>query len=384
MKILFVIRSLENGGAERQLTVLANELGRRGHNVTIAVLHRGGVHDASVDQSVVRLIGLDKGKGWNSLGFLRRLHRLVTELQPDVINGYLSAGNLAATLVHRAAPRAKLIWGIRDSLMEFSAYSLTTQFVYAVASKMSRFADGMIFNSDAGRDYWKQKGWVRSAAHVIPNGIDVVKFQPDPVAGRQMRKRWMVAGDEVVVGMVGRFDPMKGHETFLQTAALLAQRIPKVRFAIVGGGSPNLLEKFQRQAMDLGISGRILWTGPIKTMTAVYNALDVFCLSSRYGEGFPNVLGEAMACGRPCVTTDVGDAKMIAANCARVVPAENSQALADAIYATIQKPLRTGEQIREHIVRNFTIPVLADRTEEAYGLRRPSNEPKPELEALAG
>jgi hypothetical protein len=124
MKILFLIRSLENGGAERQLAVLANELGRRGHDVAVGVFHRGGVHEHSLDRDAVRLISIDKT---NAASFLFRLFRVVRSEQPDVLHGYLSAGNIAATLARRAAPAAKLVWGIRDSDMEFSNYGRITR-----------------------------------------------------------------------------------------------------------------------------------------------------------------------------------------------------------------------------------------------------------------
>ncbi|HYO83440.1 MAG TPA: glycosyltransferase [Bryobacteraceae bacterium] len=361
MKILFLIRSLENGGAERQLAALANELGRRNHDVAVGVFRRGGVHEGSLDPRYVRLIFIDKD---HPASFGIRLLRTVRRERPDVLHGYLSAGNIAATLARTVAPRAKLVWGIRDSDMEYAKYSRTTQITYRVAARMARFADLMIFNSDAGLRYWRDRGCAIPSSVSIPNGIDVRRFAPDRAARRRMRAQWGIPEHVPVIGAVGRFDPMKDHETFLRAAALAIEEVPGLRPVIVGGGSPEIGSRLKSLASELNLAGSVVWQAPTQDMQAVYNALDVFCLSSSNGEGFPNVVGEAMACGCRCVVTDVGDAAFVVGSLGTVVPPRDPRALAkawlDALVASVPRPA----EIRGRVVENFTVERLADRTED--------------------
>jgi UDP-glucuronate 4-epimerase len=202
----------------------------------------------------------------------------------------------------------------------------------------------------------------------IPNGIDIRRFAPDPAARQRMRDQWNIREGVPMVGVVGRFDPMKDHETFFRATAIAVRILPELRVAIVGGGSAEAGQRLKKLAEELGISSNVVWQSPTADMPGVYNALDVFCLSSLYGEGFPNVVGEAMACGRPCVVTDVGDAAFIVGDLGTVVAPRDPEALARAWMQTLTAPRHTPVQIRRRIEDHFTIGTLADRTEDYRAL----------------
>ena len=179
---------------------------------------------------------------------------------------------------------------------------------------------------------------------VIPNGIDTRRFSFDGKARTRLRGEWSIPADAVLVGLVGRLDLMKDHPTFLKAAAKLAGRDPRWHFVCVGEGEPEYAVTLETQAVALGLQGRLVWAGPRGDMPAVYSALDLLA-STSYGESFPNVIAEAMACGRPCVVTDVGDSARIVDDCGIVVAARDPEAFAAAV-ARMLPVLTDGEAAR--------------------------------------
>src|SRR5262249_13039612 len=137
---------------------------------------------------------------------------------------------------------------------------------------------------------------------VIPNGIDTERFRVDLDARRRVRAEWCVGEEEKLVGLVGRIDPVKDHPTFLRAAALVRRERADVRFVCVGSGQETHAQALLELAEQLGLQGRVLWTGARHDMPSVYNALDILC-SASFVEGFSNSIGEAMSCGVVSVVT---------------------------------------------------------------------------------
>jgi glycosyltransferase involved in cell wall biosynthesis len=209
----------------------------------------------------------------------------------------------------------------------------------------------------------------------IPNGIDTERFRPDHEGGLRFRGAAGLADTDKVVGLVGRLHPMKDHWTFLEAAALVARDEPQVRFVCMGSGPEEYRRRLQLFSERLGIASKVLWLNADPNMESVYNALDVVCSTSSCGEGFSNVLGEAMACGCRCIATDVGDSSFIVGDAGVVVPPRQPQALAAALR--IQLMQQSGSkppkpEARERILRHFSVPLLASRTEQILPARNVS------------
>jgi glycosyltransferase involved in cell wall biosynthesis len=230
---------------------------------------------------------------------------------------------------------------------------------------LSRAADLIIHNSWAGRKFYVNCGLADERATVIPNGIDTERFRPNAEARPQIRSEWGI-GDEVLIGLVARFDPMKDHATFLQAAALFAERRPDVRFVCVGWGPTPYLEALQAQAAGLGLGNCVIWAGARLDVDAIHNAFDISTSSSAYGEGFSNTVGEAMASGVPCVVTDVGDSALIVGDTGIVVPHSNPAALAEGwermLERISQQKSKLSSEVRERITGLFSVPNLVQRT----------------------
>lgn len=358
LRILFLIRSLDHGGAERQLALLARELKRRGHRVAVAVFYAGGPLTADMHAAGIELIDLGKKGRWDILPFLGRLAGLVRRMRPHILHGYLPVSDILATLVAGLAGRGtRLVFGVRASDMDLSRYDRLAALAYRLEARLARFADAAICNSAAGRRAVIERGFPPGICEVVPNGVDVGRFRCDRALGQGLRRAWGIAESEKLVGMVGRVDPMKGREVFIRAVAEASRRDPTLRFVSVGG---TAAERSGLEALAAQTGAPIRWVDGRDDMVAVYNALDLFVLPSLYGEGFPNVLAEAMACGLACVASDVGDAAIMVEGLGTVVPPGDSDALARAIL-TADKDI-VPEAIRR-VHEDYSAEALANRTE---------------------
>lgn len=367
LKICFLIRSLGLGGAERQLTLLANGLAERGWDVSIAVLYPGGPLEAELTTGV-RVKWVGKRHRWEAGSVLFRLWRWLRQERPNVLHSYLSVPNIVSAVLGAVVPSLKIVWGVRASRLELDAYDRFTALTERAVPLFARRADLIIANSEAGRLHCLASGYPGARVIVIPNGIDTRRFVRDQEARVRQRAAWGVRADETLIGLVGRLDATKGHEIFLRAASCLSKRHPGVRHICIGDGPEAARAALKAMAENLKIADRILWLPAVHDMPAVYSALDVAC-SSSFTEGFSNVLGEAMACGVPCVATRVGDSERLIGETGEVVPPGDPEALCRAWKKILPRIEREGELLgrrcRERILTHYTREHLLDRTAEA-------------------
>jgi glycosyltransferase involved in cell wall biosynthesis len=367
MKVMFLVRDLAVGGSQRQLALLAAGLARRGHDVTVVVLYAGGPLEALLAGSGARLLAIGKSSRWHAIAPLVRLRRLFLSERPDVIYAFLPAQTTIAALLLLPPPRldTKLVFGLRAAAMELGHYDALNALTYRSEAWLSRLADLIIANARAVRADAIRRGLPRERIAVVPNGIDTETMRPDPAAGRALRRAWGLSDDAFVIGCVARLDPMKDHATLLRAAAGFAREDPDARFVCVGNGP--LREELERLANSLALVDRIVWAGEIADARAAYNAFDLATLASAFGEGFPNAVGEAMACGIPVAATDVGDVRLVAGALGEVVPPRDPDALRWAWRRLRQRLAREPalrEAARGAIVANYGLETMVRRTED--------------------
>lgn len=363
--MLFLARSLNVGGAERQLCVLARELKARGCDVSIVVFYGDGVMEAQVRESGIRVIDLAKKGRWNIVSFGVRLHRTFQRERPDIVYSFLCVPNILAALSKPLLPRTKFVWGVRASGMDSTKYDWTFKILWRIECALSPFADLVICNSNAGREHAAKHGFPHESMVVINNGIDTVCFRPDDNARRSVRAQWRISDDEILIGLVARLDPMKGHRTFLEAAAMVGGERRDVRFVCVGDGPDAYKRELVARAQRLGLERSVVWPGARDDMPAVNAALDIACSSSSFGEGFSNAVAEAMASEVPCVVTDVGDSSAVVGDTGPVVPPEDAMALKVAMLDLIDRVRRDAtlrKRCRDRIVDHFGPHALAEAT----------------------
>lgn len=367
MNIVFLIRTLTFGGAERQLVALARGLHQRGHRVRVVVFYAGGPLEPEVTAAGIPVLNAGKLGRWDLLSFVWRLTRILRNERPDIVHGYLGASNLLA-LALRLAHRGRVVWGIRATDIKISPDDWLGRFEVKLAERTSRFANLIITNSYSGKRDVVARGFPPAKTIVIPNGIDVDRFQFDPGGRVSVRAELGLGEGDVLIGRVGRIYPQKDYPTFLRAAALIAESRPRVKFLCAGSGAPALESELKALSARLGLENRVIWSSARPDMPAVYSAMDLSVSSSAFGEGTPNVVAEAMACGVPCVVTDAGDSAMVTGDPGAVVPPGNPRALADAALALLDR-IEAGSidrtALRARIVSSLSLECLIDRSEEA-------------------
>jgi glycosyltransferase involved in cell wall biosynthesis len=215
-------------------------------------------------------------------------------------------------------------------------------------------------SEEAVREH-KRIGYAADRIVVIRNGCDLSHFKPEPEAGAQLRAGWSVKQDEILIGTVARWDPYKDHENLFRALALLREQGRQFRCVLVGKGMEAGNLELARMIGNLDLADRMILTGPREDIPAVMSAFDLHVLSS-CGEAFPNTVAEAMACGTPCVVTDVGDAAEIVGECGWVAPPNDASALAQSIDSALNA-LASGE-------RTTLLRRCRSRIEEHFGLDR--------------
>jgi len=362
MKILFLIRSLNYGGAERQLVFLSRGLHQRGHDVVVATFYSGGPLENELREAGIPIRPLNKRGRWDMIPFLLRLIRVMREERPDILHGYLDDPNIIAVFLKPLFPMSRIVWGVRNSSTDLLGCDWLGRLSFNLSRWLSQFADAIIVNSQAGGTNYVACGYPPAKTVTIPNGIDSERFRPHPEAGRRLRGEWSVRDHETLIGIVGRLEVRKDHSIFLEAASLLAKRWNDARFVCVGDGTEEYKRRLLALTKSLKLEERVLWVGTRHDMPAVYNALDI-AVSSSCSEGLPNVIGEAMACGVMCVVTDVGDSAWVVGDTGEVVPPKDPVALANAIERILNGKAYDSSRVRQRIVDHLSISSLVIRTE---------------------
>lgn len=370
MKIFHIITGLATGGAERALyNVLAGGLAKE---FDCAVLSLGdeGTMGPLIHALGVPVSSLGMRAGLPGAAALLQLRHQVRAFRPDVVQGWMYHGNLAASLAAWLASGTPAVaWNVRHSLYELRAEKTLTRQVIRANRLLSGHADAVIYNSHLSCRQHESFGLASASATVIPNGFDLERLAPDAEAGAAVRAELGLAPDALVVGHVARFHPMKDHASFLRAAVRVAQASPAARFLLVGRQvSPD--NQALAGIIPADLMERFVFTGERPDANRLMRAMDVMATSSAWGEAFPNVLGEAMACGVPCVATDVGDSREIVSDTGMVVPPRDSEALADALLSMLGKApterTALGHAARLSVERRYALVQVVDRYAQTY------------------
>lgn len=364
MKVALLVRSLERGGAERQLVMLARVLKNSGVDVVVIVFYAGGPFEKDLTDAGVRVIVLDKAGRWDLAGFTWRFIRALRAEMPSILYGFVVSPNLLGSAIKPLFPKMRMVWGVRSARMDLDAYDWVTKLVYGLEGRLSNLPDLIIVNSQAGRRHLRVRGFPIEKVVYVPNGIDVNRYHPDAAGRERLRVEWGIEESEFLIGIVARADPVKAHEVFVAAAQILHSRDTRLRFVCIGIDEPKASE-LRAEAARLGFANRFEVQGPRDDLSAVYSALDISVMCS-HSEGFPNVVAEAMACGVPCAVTDVGDAVEIVGDTGEQAPAANPAALARAIESLMVRVQSDTEAMRRaartRIEERFSLAALAQNT----------------------
>jgi glycosyltransferase involved in cell wall biosynthesis len=363
--IVLCIDRLDAGGAERQFIELVRHLDKKKHKIHVIVFNPGGSffkHLGTIAHITVHCLARKPFTGLPV--FLFNLYRVLKKIKPDIIHGYMGGTNEICLLMGKIF-QCKTVWGIRASNMDMSPGGLRYNIIFNSGALLSRYTDLIIVNSQAGKQFHTQKGYCEKKMQVIYNGIDHHCYYPDKHAGHRFREQWKIRQEAFVVGLVGRIDPMKGHAVFIQAAEMLSKKYQGMVFVFTGGYLDNVYYSKVVSLAKILPETQFVFTGMVSDMRQVYNALDI-SVSSSYGEGFSNTIAESMACGIPCVVTDVGDSPHIVGDTGHTIPPGSPQALAHAVESMMQWSEKQRELVgcrtRQRIIKHFSTQSLVKNT----------------------
>ncbi|MEK9967839.1 MAG: glycosyltransferase [Ferrovibrio sp.] len=361
---MLFLSSLLHGGTERQAVVLARELARRGHAVHIVVQYEGGSFAAELASSGIEYSDLMKRGRYDLIKPYARLVRLIREWRADILYSFLPTQNIVAATIAPLLGECRLVLGVRAAGMQLDDYDWLAKLAYRIEALAARRAALVIANSKAGLEWCYGRGFPRDKLKWVPNGIDVGRFRPDPDARTAVRRKLGIAEGQRLVALIGRLDVMKDHPNFLRAASRLVDRDPEMVFVCAGNGSTEYQMRLRAISSDLGVEQRMVWLPAQDDVAKFMCAVDVSVLSSAFGEGFPNVVAESMACGVPVAATDVGDCREILKGLLPVAPPRSPEALADLILAVVQRDgVELRGALRERVVSHYDERTLGDNAE---------------------
>jgi glycosyltransferase involved in cell wall biosynthesis len=364
MTVMHVISNLYDGGAEGALYRLSLHSPQYKH-VVVCMMDEGKYGPMLVAAGVgLHCLNMPQGKPtWRGVVHFWKLLR---KLQPDVVQTWMYHADLMGGVMARLSGVRKVFWGIRHGNLSPGTVKRSTIWVAKLCARLSTWVPNRIVScSQQAMETHAAVGYAASRMQVIPNGYELSRFAPDLTARARLRSEWRAADGTFVIGMVARFNAQKDHANLLLSLKQLKQQGKSFHCVLVGTGMDATNEVLMDWLEKFGVSDVVRLLGRRDDVPALMNALDLHVLSS-LGEAFPNVLAEAMACGTPCVTTDVGDAAYIVGEHGWVVPPQDSAALASGVAQAqaswLGSPALWRERqlaVRARIVQHFSIEKMA-------------------------
>lgn len=359
MNCFHVITGLGEGGAEAVLyRICKHEKSCRHYVVSLT---DAGTYGPKLEAIGVSVTTLNMSSPWNSLLAFIRLVRLLRREKPDVVQTWMYHGDLFGGLASYLAGIRSTVWGIRHTTLEPGKSKKTTILIAKILAKLSWWLPvKIVVCAQRAMEVHEALGYDRNKMRFIPNGYDLLDFHPGLEVRGALKASLMLDPSIPLIGAVGRFNPQKDYANLLSALTILRDRGVLFRCVLVGTGLDASNSQLVERITQLGLTDHLQLLGRRDDIPRIMNALDLHVLSSS-SEAFPNVVAEAMACGTPCVTTDVGDAAYIVGDTGWVVPPRNATALASAIAAAIEessdfeKSYSRSVSARRRIEENFSM-----------------------------
>jgi glycosyltransferase involved in cell wall biosynthesis len=368
IRVLHLITSFGLGGAEGNLARLVSHMdSTRFVNRVVVMRRMPPFHEFAA--KTVPLQCLEMRSGVPTVRAIFRLTSIIRRMRPHVLQTWMYHADLLGLFTGRLTKTPAIAWNLRRSFIGMKGLGWSSRMELRAAVRFSAQPDAVVTNSLAGQRTHEALGYRPRQWVYIPNSVDADRFRPDAGAREALRSELGLAVHTRLVGLVARFMPIKGHDNFAVAAGILAKQNPDLHFALVGRGIEPTNEPLVRVLQSSKVFERIHLMGERPDVQRVIAGLDIAC-SSSYGEGFPNVVGEALACGIPCVVTDVGDSALLVGAEGKVVPPGDPQGFAEACQELLQLPTgvrcQRGLRARQRIQTQYSIGAVVARYEELY------------------
>lgn len=369
--IAHIINGLHTGGAEMMLYKLLAGMDRERFDLRVISLLEGGEVREKIEKLGIKVYALGMTQNPSLLSGALRLAKLLRQHPPQLIQTWMYHADLAGGVIGKLFTRAPIVWNLRTSDIIHHPDNKRTSFIIKLCAFLSsRVPQQIVSCSQVACQSHAELGYDAAKLLRIPNGVELASFRPDERARRSLREELNIAPTAQLVGMVARFHPQKDHTNFVQAATRLQAVMPDVHFLLCGDNVTWENSSLTEPIVAAGSQHRFHLLGRRKDTPRINAALDVATLCSAYGEGFPNVLIEAMACGVPCVATDSGDSSLIIGETGIVIPIRTPEALANGwqtlLTMNAQARQMLGEAARQRVVNEYSLSAVVARYEKLY------------------
>jgi glycosyltransferase involved in cell wall biosynthesis len=365
--ICHLITDLETGGAERSLVNLVTGLDpARFHNEVVSLVEPGPMAQ-ELTAFGIAVTSLRMRRGRPTLSALAALVHHLRGTRPAILQTWLYHADFIGTVAACVARPGHLLWNVRCTDITNAPTEKPIRWLVRSLAFLSGRPDAVVVNSQRGqRDHealgYHPKSWVN-----IPNGVDPVRFRVRRSEQAALRAQLGLHANAFVIGLIARFHPMKDVETFLRAAALFTQSRADAQFVLCGSGFDADNGALAALIAGFKLVGRFFLLGRRADTQNIYPALDVLTLCSIYGEGFPNVICESMACGVPCVVTDVGDSASMVGDTGVVVPMRDGRALSDGWQNVAARGAQAlGDRARARVESHYSLDRMRARYAALY------------------
>lgn len=371
IKVTHIITSLLMGGAEKVLLRLIQNMDdERFENEVIALTTVGPLAD-QFEKSGIKVTVLGFSKGGVNLSCFIALMKAIRRSRADVIQTWLYHGDFLGGLAARLCTRTPVLWNLRQSNLDEGKSTKTTVVIAKICAALSAWIpQRIVCGSLAARQIHAQMGYNQDKMVLIENGFDTEKHHHSQKSADAFRAELGVSGEPLLIGHAGRFDPQKDHQTMVKAAEIVLDKRSDVKFIFCGTEVNSENDGLQEMIAHSAIQEHVILKDIVYDMRAFYSAMDIQVLSSAFGEGGSNVLGEAMACETPCISTDVGDSAHIIGDTGDIVPPGNPQALAERILSRVEESpeirRQRGVQARKAINEGFSLKKMVEAYQSLY------------------
>lgn len=368
-KVTHVIIGLDVGGAElmlKRLVLHSQKTGQFQHSVIS--LTDVGIIGSDLQSQGVKVYSLGMKSIASVPKIFLRLKKLLKELKPDVVQTWMYHADFLGGLAAKSVGIDNIIWGIRTTDVSQGA-SKQTVHLSKLCAKLSHYVpDSIVCAAHVSKDYHIGIGYDKSKMMVIPNGFDVEALSSTEEDGLDIRKEVNLSSDDIVIGSVGRFNPVKNQKIFIEVAANLVEDLPNLKFMIVGRDNTEENEELMSWINRYNLSDNFRLLGQRADVSKCIRAMDIFCLHSKT-EGFPNVVGEAILSDTTCVATNVGDVGVLLDE-ESIAPSNDVVGISNAIKNYLAYPkdklLDKAIKNKNEVITKYSMDVVLDEYHALY------------------
>jgi len=371
MKVLHIITGLNKGGAETLLCNLCEYDNQFKH--TIISLSDIKDFDLSFSKKNIKVFSLNFQDGKIKISGIYKLYRLIKKFNPDIVQTWMIHADFIGGIVARLAGIKNIFWGVHHTILLPGKVKFSTIFILKCNAFLSNFVPKkIIYCAEKSRLIQESIGFNKSKGLVIQNGYNIKNFSQNDILRKDFRNELGCSDNDFLIGHVGSYHPLKDQSSLIDALAFLNKKGFEYSAVLVGKNLDNNNHDLVSKIRENGLTDHIILLGERNDIPAVMNGIDLFVLSS-LSEAFPNVLNEAMACGTPCVTTNVGDASLIVDNTGWVVPPKDPKAIANAVFNAVDEKqsdnltwTKRKNECHKRIADHFTLEKMLKKYKEAW------------------